>query len=528
MSKENTYVVVIDINSLYPNIIASHNISNETLFGYITNVNIANQKDYLYKLFDIRDSLDEQFFKNFAKGRFAGRIFALLLYANMLDELCKYEFTLTTADSQIVIKGSELLDFIDKQQLIVTGNGALFRSDEIGFLAKLERELLLSRDRYKKMLKENPDNIEAQIKQQAVKLLANSVYGILGTPKYLYYDIYLAEAITITGQYISFYLTAYFNNLLDGKDELQFNIDAIRIGKSYYNDVQKYVLYRDTDSLFLKVTESNLNISFEDKVATIGIEILKNTSLRFVKNENLYLFLQHSPKVKLEFIGDCAVFTGSKKRYFIYNSKTDDYKLAGFESSSNSKLQNQILIDVLKDIVLGKVTKENKDIYLAKLKQTITNKFLELKQEIINSDTVDDLEITSKVKLNAEFPAYTIQEFFAKYDNVKALEKAIKETTANIRSAIIYNTLMQQTRFTKGTKAFVIKGTYNTKAINELAKLVPPIYKPLVVKFATINNIVFDDIKFVHNYVNLDAAIKQLSEKTYKSIVNQVFESLPI
>jgi len=528
MSNQKTYVVIIDVNSLYPNIIVSHNISNETLYGVITNVNIANQKEYLYKLFDIKDELDQQFFKNFAKGRFAGRIFAFLLYANMYDELSKLEFVVTTPDKQTTYKGSELLEFLDKKELIVTGNGALFRSDMIGILAKIERDLLLSRDKYKKMLKENPDNIEANIKQQAVKILANSIYGILGTSKYLYYDVNLAEAITISGQYISFYLTAYFNNLLDGKNELKFDINAIRLGKSYYNDEQKYVLYRDTDSLFLKVKENYLNIDFEAKVKEIGIEILKNTSLRFVKNKNLDLFLQHSPKVKLEFVGDCALFTGSKKRYFIYDSKNDKYKLAGFESSSNSKIQNQILIDTLKDIVLGNITKENKDIYLAKLKQTIVNKFMELKQEVINSETVDDLEITSKVKLNADFPAYTIQEFFAKYDNVKALEKAIKETNTNIRSAIIYNTLMKQTRFTKGTKAFVIKGNYNMKAINELTKLVSPIYKPLVAKFASINNIVFDDIKFVHNYVNLDTTLKQLADKTYKSIVNQLFDSLPI
>ncbi|MGC8735094.1 MAG: DNA polymerase domain-containing protein, partial [bacterium] len=83
MSNQKTYVVIIDVNSLYPNIIVSHNISNETLYGVITNVNITNQKEYLYKLFDIKDDLDQQFFKNFAKGRFAGRIFAFLLYANM-------------------------------------------------------------------------------------------------------------------------------------------------------------------------------------------------------------------------------------------------------------------------------------------------------------------------------------------------------------------------------------------------------------------------------------------------------------
>ncbi len=517
------YILILDVNSLYPNTIISHNISPDSLHGYISNVDIENQKEYLMQLFDIKDDLDKQFFNNYARERFPGRIFAALLFSKQYDEIYKHKFEVSFANESKVFTGEELINYLDKNEIIVAGNGALFVSNRIGIIPSKEKELLLNRDKYKAILKKDPNNKEADIKQLAVKILANSVYGILGTSKFIYYNVYLAEAITISGQYISFFLTSYFKNLLNGNDKIDFNIDALRVGKSYYSELQPYVLYRDTDSLFIKVSEDKLSIPFEEKVAQIGKEILINTSLQFVK-KNRDLLLENSPKVKTEFIGDCGLFTSSKKRYFIYDTKKDKYKLAGFESSGNSKLQNQLLIETLKDIVTGKVTKQNKDLYLHKLKQNIVQKVTELKDQLIENELSDNNDIFGKVKLNAEFPALNIQDFFKQFDNIKALEAAIKSTNVNVRAAIIYNTLMQTDKFKTGTKGLSIKGNLNNKAITKLSSMVDGIFKSLIPQFCKINVIVFDDVKFLVEYVNLDVTVKQLSDKIYKNIAQQLFE----
>lgn len=104
------------------------------------------------------------------------------------------------------------------EDLIVTPNGAAFRR-EPGILPGLLADLFPRREAAKKS--------GDQVTSQAIKILMNSFYGVLGTPACRFYDPDLANAITSSGKAI----------LLWSKE--RFEASGHR------------VLYGDTDSLFV-------------------------------------------------------------------------------------------------------------------------------------------------------------------------------------------------------------------------------------------------------------------------------------
>ncbi|MEM4558305.1 MAG: DNA polymerase domain-containing protein, partial [Desulfurococcaceae archaeon] len=319
-------IYIVDINSLYPHIIISHNISADTLVGYISGENHM----LLKKLLNI-DSELEDFYQKFAPARTSGRYFGLLYAFNMFDEIKYNVFEFTTSYETIKLSGRELLDYIEKHNLIATINGALFKSDEIGIWPSIEKELLEKRSYYK----QQGDNT----KQLAYKILANALYGVYGTTGFIGFNPYIAEAITITGQFITIALSSFINQKMLDKPyslNLQDFVNAIR----QFNKKDRFLLYRDTDSLFFYNLKPDFD--FVSYIAEVGRYLLEVSTLKNAINKDFYL--QYSPKVKLEFIGDVAIFVGKKKRYFIYNSKEDTYKVAGFINSSYPQVLNDLII----------------------------------------------------------------------------------------------------------------------------------------------------------------------------------------
>jgi len=518
---------VYDINSLYPNIIASHNISLETLFAVIHDVNIDDKEQYLRDYMQITEE-DNEFFNNYNKGRLAGRIFGLLYWTNNLSEIQKYTWTIATADKIYILPGYQLLDLLKQGNFIVTANGAIFRSDRIGILAKYEKSFLENRAYYKNLYAETKDKIH-DAKQLAYKILANSLYGIFGTNAFLYNNVYLAEAITITGMFISFLLTAFVNHVekTGSTDNFVINRDAIVIGKMSYNELQQHVLYRDTDSLFILTNRPD--IDYTDLIAKFGRDMLLQTSLKFVKNENLEFFLNHSPKVKLEFEADGCVFTTSKKRYFIYNSETDSYKLTGYDNVLLGSITTEILVETLKDIVSGKITKETYTIYTRKLREKIENKTKEILQAgQENADVLNAIIGIMNFKTNSNY--LTIHDLIAEHNSLIDLQKVIKKLPAQVRAAIIYNTLRENSKLKilPNMKVMTIKGKYNMKALKQLADKIEPIYRSIIPLLTNISQIIFviDDYDFIYTFVDLGQTVKELSTKIYNYINENVLKDI--
>ncbi len=175
-------------------------------------------------------------------------------------------------------------------------------------------ELIAARDK----LKNEISSLSG--KQMAYKILANSLYGAISNAGFRYFDLRIAEAITLTGQ------------ASDQHVELVLNYYMNRILKT---DKIDYVTYGDTDSIYLNVdslvksaTKSSATVAdvvqFLDKVGSTKIQEQINVSI-----DRIYEIGSCFNKVmdmKREAIASRAIWTG-KKRYamIVHNSEGVDY-----------------------------------------------------------------------------------------------------------------------------------------------------------------------------------------------------------
>lgn len=95
----------------------------------------------------------------------------------------------------------------------INGNVYKFRSDKISFIAKCLKDLIDYRDELREQLyhmkkyKETEGYTDLEIEildntQTIVKFITNSIYGVLGMPKYRLYDVRIAECVTTIGRMI--------------------------------------------------------------------------------------------------------------------------------------------------------------------------------------------------------------------------------------------------------------------------------------------------------------------------------------
>ena len=105
----------------------------------------------------------------------------------------------------------------------------------------------------KEQQKGSTKEIEKQIaslnnKQMAVKILMNSLFGAIGNKWYRYFDLRVAEGITLTGQHViktcEKAINDEMNKLLDTKDDYvienmlkNFNINILNTNKKFFPEI---------------------------------------------------------------------------------------------------------------------------------------------------------------------------------------------------------------------------------------------------------------------------------------------------
>lgn len=147
----------------------------------------------------------------------------------------------------------------------IAPNGSMYRRDIKGFLPEIIEHMFEKRKQFKQLMlaaqRENEINKSEElekkissyrVKEQGLKVCLNSAYGASGSPYFRFYDLRNAEAVTSWGRlavrWASDKLNTYLNNALQTTD-----VD--------------YVIYIDTDSLFLNV-QSLVDKVFEGKNQT--------------------------------------------------------------------------------------------------------------------------------------------------------------------------------------------------------------------------------------------------------------------
>ena len=259
------WVVSFDLNSLYPNLIVQYNISPETLIK-------------------------------------------------------KQPFDVTV--DQLLEQTVELPALVNET---MAANGTFYSTQKQGFFGELMERMYNERVHAKdkmfeyqqmkqKMGVDDPyvDNNIAKYNtiQMAKKIQLNSAYGALANEYFRFYDVKLAEAITMSGQlsirWIENSLDEFFNKIFETEDE-------------------KFVVAADTDSVYIRlgklldnVFDENVSldkkIDYIDKVCEESIEPFIGDKYKELSNYlNCY---RQRMEMSREVVSDKGIWT-SKKRYIL-------------------------------------------------------------------------------------------------------------------------------------------------------------------------------------------------------------------
>lgn len=385
------WVVSFDLNSLYPHLIMQFAISPE---------NIVDVEDF---------NIDDFF------------------------AICKDPTALPDSGTH------KTLDMLKKHNLCVAGNGAVFQRVS-GFLPEIMEEMYNDRSKYKKKMIEmqkkrektsDPEQKAAYDKdisrfnnlQLAMKVCLNSAYGTIGTPHFRFFDIRIAEAITLSGQMC-----------------IRWIIDRMN---DYMNEILKtegvdYVIASDTDSIYLnlgKVVETYIpNEKNKKKIINMLDRFCEDRLQKHIDKsfadlaEHLNAYSQKMI-MKREVLADKGIWT-AKKHYIlnVYNSEGVEYtepkiKTVGMEmvKSSTPGFFRDRLKSAVKIILNG--TEEELVKYITKVREDMMN--------------VPIADIS--------FPRGTND--IGKWDNSETIYA--KGTPIHVRGALVFNNLLESHHVTK-------------------------------------------------------------------------------
>ena len=283
------WVTSFDLNSLYPNLIVQYNMSPETLLNGGGDFTVGGVDHYL---------------------------------------------------------NNELTEDARAMDVAVAANGSMYRKDKRGILPDIIIGLYNERKVVKTdMLKLKQDyekdktaDLDREINrldntQQAVKILLNSLYGALGNNYFRYFDLRIAEGITLSGQlsikWAEKAMNEFLNKMLKTDDD--------------------YVIAMDTDSLYVdmsplvKAVNPKDPVSFIDKACEEKIvPILAKSYDAMFERMNAY---DSRMVMAREAIADKGIWT-AKKRYIlnVFNNEGVQYaepklKIMGIEAVKSSTPQ---------------------------------------------------------------------------------------------------------------------------------------------------------------------------------------------
>ena len=436
------WVVSFDLNSLYPNIIVQWNMSPETVQD--AKFNIPGGVDY---------------------------------YTNYFG---------TDMDP--------LHPAVRKENVAVATNGSTYSKNKDGVIPTIIEEYYNDRKSIKKMMiasqqqyqKNASFELEKEIsryenQQMAIKILMNSLYGALGNKYFKYFDLRVAEGVTLTGQMVIQWAEKAMNKAMNG----------------LMGGDKDYVIAIDTDSLYVnfgplvdKLKPKN-PVEFLDKVCKEHFEsVLSKCYADLFTKMNC-----HKPRMEMgrEVIADRGIWT-AKKRYIlnVHNSEGVQYaepklKIMGIEAIKSST--PQIVRDRFREIFKVIISGTEKD----------TQEFIrDFKQEF-RSLPVESIAFPRSVSNITDF------------SDRKTIYR--KGTPIHVRGSLLYN---------KALKSASLSDTYeliqNGTRIKFIYLKLPNTIKENIIAFPEVLPKEFK----LHNYIDFD---KQF-DKTFLDPINIILDAI--
>ena len=254
-----------------------------------------------------------------------------------------------------------------KSKSCVAANGSRYRKDKVGVIPSIIIDYYDDRKSIKNMMlatqaeyQKNPTaDLDKEInklnnQQMAIKILMNSLYGALGNQYFKYFDLRLAEGVTLTGQLAIRWAERTMNQTMN---------EVLNASESTTND--DYVIAIDTDSLYVNFGplvekfKPKDPVKFLDKICKDHFEkkLAESYKLLF-DNMNC---LSNRMEMGREVIADRGIWT-AKKRYIlnVHNNEGVQYaepklKIMGIEAikSSTPEVCRDKFRDIFKVIISG-------------------------------------------------------------------------------------------------------------------------------------------------------------------------------
>ena len=226
----------------------------------------------------------------------------------------------------------------------LAANGSTYRKDKDGIIPSLiidyyderksvKKQMLAAESAYQKgktfELEKEINRLHNQ--QMAIKILMNSLYGALGNQYFKYFDLRMAEGVTLTGQ------------LAIRWAERSVNLEMNKLLETENVD---YVIAIDTDSLYINFAPLVKKFNPKDTVKWIDM-ICKDHFEKILAKSYDKLFTKmncHNNRMEMgrEVIADRGIWT-AKKRYIlnVHNSEGVQYeepklKIMGIEAIKSS------------------------------------------------------------------------------------------------------------------------------------------------------------------------------------------------
>lgn len=320
------WVLSADLNSLYPHLIQQYNLGPDT---------IIDPKYYT----DAMRKIAGQVKPDFSTGK-----------KNVDPQFLRKVFDTDALPENVCL----------------TANGHFFKTDQMSFLSRIMRELYAGRKADKKlMLKKEQELVDLKEKQKkenflnevdfanqcaqlekeivqldnmqmAKKIALNSGYGALGQVGFRYFDLRVAEAITLGGQLSIQWIMKKLDDYLN---------------QSFGTTDEKYVIYGDTDSCYFTLdylvqkampneTDETKIVDFLDTIFENRIQPMINKAYQeladYMKAYEQRMFMAR------EVIAPTAIWT-AKKRYtmMVWDSEgvrftEPKHKIMGMEAVKSS------------------------------------------------------------------------------------------------------------------------------------------------------------------------------------------------
>lgn len=225
---------------------------------------------------------------------------------------------------------------LDPQNLhIQAANNSFFRRDKVSFVGSLVKRLLDERAAWKAQAKlvpkDGPEYKNIMQSQGMVKEMANSMYGITADKSSRYFSQYVAEAITLTGQFMN------------------------RTSANFSRKRGYTVIYGDTDSIFILVD----NDEDMDQLAKDVNSDLKNYLENEIGVHENIVFLEYEKTYDRLLLLDKKRYTGRMTMYD--GAKVDKSFSRGTENikKNTTKVSRKAIIECVDMLVKDGITDVN-------------------------------------------------------------------------------------------------------------------------------------------------------------------------